>query len=66
MIVPFSPSSTDVTPLPNPLVSKLKLIDEKEGWDIIYCNGITVEPDILPKKKTKKSRGRSPQNPPAS
>lgn len=32
-VLPYSPSSTDVTPSPNPLVSKLKLIDEIAGKD---------------------------------
>lgn len=51
-------SDMDATPTPNPLVERLKIIDEKEGRNLKNKSSSSLEPPHGSKKKSKGGGGR--------
>lgn len=57
-IAEVSPSSTDITPDPNPLVAKLKKVDEKDCRDLKSKPRSELDAEPVSKKKNKRGGGR--------
>lgn len=53
-----TPSSSDATPMPNPLVAKLKNVDEKDCKDLKSKLNPLFDDDSVSKKKKKRNGGR--------
>lgn len=56
----IEPSDIDTTPKPNPLVSKLILVDEKEGRELKNKGRSNVETGQASKKRNKGGGNKSP------